>query len=89
MLQHLRPGEVTLLRHMAHQQQYGVGLLGVLDEIGSTLTHLGDTARGRGYVAAVHNLNGIHHQQLRLVFLGCLADLFHIGLSQQLEIVPG
>ena len=87
MLQHFGSGERAVLGDMPHQKENGVGLLGILNEIGGAFAYLRHAAWRGGDVAAVHHLDGVHHQQLRLLLLRDLADLLHIGLGQQLEIL--
>ena len=85
VFQDFRTGEISFLSDVSDQKQYRVGLFCVLNKVSRAFPNLADTAGRGGYFAAVHDLNRIHDQQRRLVFLSGMTDLLDIGFSQHLQ----
>ena len=80
---------VLLMRaiNMTDEEQRGVGLFGVLDQVGRAFAHLRHAAGSGRHVGAVHHLDRIHHDQPGPDLLGDMGDFTDVGFGQHLQLV--
>ena len=82
VFQNFRPRNRPLLGDMADDQNRNLGLLGILEQHGSTLAHLADTS-GRGFDPfGVQGLDRVDHDQLRRVLSQLGDDIFERRFAQ-------
>ena len=85
MFQHTGAGHGPLFGHMAHNEKGDPHFLGKSKEHSGCLSDLGDTA-GRGrHLIAVHGLDGINDNCLRLFPEQNIGDGPQIGLTQKAQ----
>ena len=67
VLQHARPGQRALFGDVSDQHDGRATGLGCAREVGGTLAHLGDRARGAGELFGIDSLDGVDDGDIRTV----------------------
>jgi hypothetical protein len=89
MLEHARPRNGALFRHVADQHHGGAGRLRVAHQLRRALPQLRDRTDPRIQPGELHGLDGIHDQQRRLAPAGESQDRFEVVLGHYTEAIGG
>ena len=87
MLEHARPGDRAVLRHVSDEDRRHALLLGDAQQPTGCLAHLADRARRRAELGRVQRLDRVDHADVRALLLERRAHGFELGLGEDLDIV--
>ena len=86
MLDRAGPGEVSVLRHVSHQEQRHAAGLCHAGQALDAGAHLGQAARRLGQLGVRDRLERVDHEQRRVVALDGRLDLLDVGPLQREEV---
>ena len=87
MLEDLGPRQITLLGHVANENDRRLGLLGEASEEGGGLADLRYAARRAVHGLQLHDLNGVHDDDPRTVLGDELGHRFRTGFRRHANLI--
>ena len=87
VLEHARPGDRAVLRHVADEERGDAGLLRDAQQPRRRLAHLRDRARRRADLLRPERLHRVDHADGRPLALERRADRVELGLGEDLDVV--
>ena len=85
MLQHARPGNRALLRHVSHEEHGAVVHLRETHDVRRAFPHLRHATRRGGNIRSVHRLNRVDHHGARLNGQHALLNDGHVVFRQHIK----
>ena len=87
MLEHARPGDRTVLRHVPDEDRRHPFLLGDAQQASRRFPHLPDRAGGGAEVGRVQRLDGVDHADIRASRVERGAHDVEVGLREDLHVL--
>ena len=85
VLKRLRPGQIAVLRDVAHEEDGHVVPLRREEELGGRLAHLPDAAGSGLELQREHRLDGVDDDERRLEARRFIQDLLQTGFREQVQ----
>jgi len=86
VFQYFRTGQRAIFGDVADHHNRHAASFGKARQIGRGFTYLGHAPRRRLDISHMHHLDGVDDHQLRLFFIGNLANLLDAGLREHIQI---